>query len=246
MTYGTVDNFIEDFEVPWEWKIQIMCDVSDGMLYLHQSNPAIIHGDLKCSNILISDEFRAKISDFGLARTTQALSSSRNETGQTVIGTSAYIAPEYWEDPRLKKNKTFDVYGFAISSWEILSEKRAYYDFCEKSLIDVWVRKGDRPKIEDVKQTIPECPSQILELVIKCWHQQADERPAFEAIYKILMDQLNAIGNNILKSSYDNLKSQISTPQTKVTNYPSGELITFCITSNNIIMISSYENRGVI
>ena len=150
--YGAVDTFLEEFEVAWEWKSQILYDVAAGLRYLHEQKPVIIHGDLKCGNILIGDGFHAKISDFGLARIIQ--DQSRSTTNNTVSGTIEYIAPEYFADPTMKKTEKFDVYGFAISAWEIFSEKRAYHDFCSPGVIPISVQKGMRPCLEDIAEDI--------------------------------------------------------------------------------------------
>ena len=64
MKFGTVFDFVRQFEVSWAWKIQILYDVALGMSHLHGQHPVVIHGDLKCQNILIGDGFCAKISDF--------------------------------------------------------------------------------------------------------------------------------------------------------------------------------------
>ena len=68
MKYGAVDKFLQDFDVPPAWRIQIIYETASAMSYLHEQNPIIIHGDLSSQNILIGDRFRAKICDFGLAR----------------------------------------------------------------------------------------------------------------------------------------------------------------------------------
>ena len=104
MPYGSVDTFIREYTVTWEWKTQILYDVSLAMTYLHQQKPALIHGDLKSQNILIGEGFRAKISDFGLSRTMQTLSCAVID--RKLSGTLEFIAPEYLEDPFKKKTES--------------------------------------------------------------------------------------------------------------------------------------------
>ena len=82
-----------------------------------------MHGDPKCGNILIGYEFHAKVSDFRLAHMKE-MSKAKTEK---LRGTTRYIAPEYFIDPK-KKIESFDVYAFAICVWEIFSEKPAYHD----------------------------------------------------------------------------------------------------------------------
>ena len=82
-------------------KTQITSEVVLGMAYLHNQKPAIIHGDLTCGNILIGYEYHAKVSDFGLARMKE-MSKTRTEK---LRGTKKYIAPEYFIDPKKKKDR---------------------------------------------------------------------------------------------------------------------------------------------
>ena len=64
--YGSVDSFLEEFSVSGEWKMQLIYDIASAMTFLHDRQPPIIHGDLKCQNVLIGIEFRAKICDLDL------------------------------------------------------------------------------------------------------------------------------------------------------------------------------------
>ena len=114
--YGSVDSFLEQFSVSVEWKMQIIYDIASAMTYLHDRQPPIIHGDLKCPNVLIGNEFHAKICDFGLARVHTI---SKSFTENPLKGTLEYIPPEYFSDPRKRKTEKFDVYSYAILVWEI-------------------------------------------------------------------------------------------------------------------------------
>ena len=215
--YGPVDTFLEEFEVTWEWKSQILYDVASGLCYLHERKPVIIHGDLKCGNILIGEGFHAKISDFGLARIIQ--DQSRSTTNNAVSGTIEFIAPEYFADPTMKKTEKFDVYGFAISAWEIFNEKRAYHDFCSPGVIPVSVQKGMRPCLEDIAEDISD---PMLNLIKVCWHQIPDQRPAFENICEVIHEQLIKIPNE-LKISYTELLEQDANKQSAINGVQSFE-----------------------
>ena len=211
--YGSVDSFIEQFTVSDDWKMQILFDVSSAMCFLHGQHPAIIHGDLKCQNILIGENYQAKLCDFGLARI-QSISKSR--TSNDVNGTLEYIAPEYFLEPRKIKNEKFDVYAFAISSWEIFYQQRAYHDFCDRRIISVLVERGERPTMDD--DTIPEAVKTIIRY---CWHSNDMNRPTFDCIRFGLHVQLSLIQNDIeppIRNSTDDKKQIERTKNCKRTS----------------------------
>ncbi|KAB5511158.1 hypothetical protein DKX38_030192 [Salix brachista] len=92
---------------------------SRGLEYLHEfCKPAVIHRDLKSSNILLDANFNAKLSDFGLA----VADSSHNKSKLKLSGTVGYVAPEYLLDGVLTDKS--DVYAFGVVLLELLLGKR--------------------------------------------------------------------------------------------------------------------------
>uniref|UniRef100_A0A7N2R8J3 non-specific serine/threonine protein kinase n=1 Tax=Quercus lobata TaxID=97700 RepID=A0A7N2R8J3_QUELO len=77
----------------WKQRIQIAMDVARGMEYLHSLAPQIfIHRDLKPSNILLGNDMRAKVADFGLVKIAP---DGKNSVTTRLAGTFGYLAPEY-------------------------------------------------------------------------------------------------------------------------------------------------------
>ena len=182
--YGSVDVFLDEFSVSFEWKLGIISGVAKAMLYLHGLQPPIIHGDLKCNNILIiSNEFKAKICDFGLAKKQTLLTLNSDHKFE---GTFAYMPPEYFTDPKKLKTDKFDVYSFAIAAWEIFHQQKAYTD-SNPTQIQVHVENGNRPQMDN---TIPDDVSSIVQ---DCWNQEKETRPTFVRIEDRLQQQLSLI-----------------------------------------------------
>ncbi|GER39604.1 leucine-rich receptor-like protein kinase family protein [Striga asiatica] len=124
----------------WPKRFAIAVGTAQGLAYLHHDCvPAIMHRDLKSNNILLDEEFRPKLADFGLAK---SLKREVNESAQTmsrVAGTYGYIAPEYGYT--MKVTEKSDVYSFGIVLLELLTGKRPNDStFGENMNIVTWVK----------------------------------------------------------------------------------------------------------
>ena len=61
MKHGDLSEYLHEHNVDWKGKLYFICDVAAGVNYLHGQSPPIIHGDLKISNVLISENLTAKV-----------------------------------------------------------------------------------------------------------------------------------------------------------------------------------------
>ncbi|KAG5537790.1 hypothetical protein RHGRI_025035 [Rhododendron griersonianum] len=107
----------------WIMRLQIVLDAARGLEYIHEhTKPHYVHRDIKTSNILLDGAFRAKISDFGLAKLVGKTTDGEASVTK-VVGTFGYLAPEYLRDG-LATIKS-DVYAFGVVLFEIISGKEA-------------------------------------------------------------------------------------------------------------------------
>ncbi|KAK4730119.1 hypothetical protein R3W88_023107 [Solanum pinnatisectum] len=101
----------------WQKRLYIAIGAAQGLCYMHHHcTRAIIHRDIKSSNILLDSEFNAKIADFGLAK----ILSRRDddpETASAIAGTFGYIAPEYGST--FKVNVKTDIYSYGVVLLEL-------------------------------------------------------------------------------------------------------------------------------
>ncbi|XP_057773150.1 lysM domain receptor-like kinase 3 [Salvia miltiorrhiza] len=122
----------------WIMRLQIALDAARGLEYIHEhTKPHYVHRDIKTSNILLDGSFRAKISDFGLAKLV-ASANDGEESVTRVVGTYGYLAPEYLRDG-LATTKS-DVYAFGVVLFEMVSGKEAMTRSAERrSLVSIMV-----------------------------------------------------------------------------------------------------------
>ncbi|KAM3208763.1 hypothetical protein ACQJBY_063444 [Aegilops geniculata] len=119
----------------WETRYDIVKDIATGLHYVHHEyEPAVLHRDIKASNVLLDSAFRARLGDFGIAR---AVGLDRNSvTG--FAGTRGYIAPDY--ACSYKATRETDVYAFGVVVLEIVTGKPALHrDVPSDNIMPDWV-----------------------------------------------------------------------------------------------------------
>ncbi|ESW13930.1 hypothetical protein PHAVU_008G238600 [Phaseolus vulgaris] len=127
MPQGTLSrhlfNWPEEGLEPLEWnrRLTIALDVARGVEYLHGlAHQSFIHRDLKPSNILLGDDMRAKVADFGLVR----LAPEGKASIETrIAGTFGYLAPEYAVTGRVTTK--VDVFSFGVILMEVITGRKA-------------------------------------------------------------------------------------------------------------------------
>ncbi|CAN1310094.1 Serine/threonine receptor-like kinase NFP [Linum perenne] len=105
-------------DLSWKTRVRIAIDVANGLQYIHEhTRPRVVHKDIKATNILLDSNMRAKIANFGLAK------SGCNAITMHIVGTQGYIAPEYMADGIVSTK--MDVFAFGVVLLELVSGKEA-------------------------------------------------------------------------------------------------------------------------
>ncbi|KAH6763224.1 cysteine-rich RLK protein 2 [Perilla frutescens var. hirtella] len=120
----SLDRFIFDSSngkaLNWEKRLEIIIGTAEGLVYLHENTKTrIIHRDIKASNILLDSRLRARIADFGLARSFQE---DKSHISTAIAGTLGYMAPEYLAHGQLTEK--VDVYSFGVLLLEIVTGRQ--------------------------------------------------------------------------------------------------------------------------
>ncbi|KDR78359.1 hypothetical protein GALMADRAFT_64814 [Galerina marginata CBS 339.88] len=175
---GNVMDYIREF--PEVNRMSILHQVSVGMMYLHSQS--IIHADLKAANILIGDDHKALICDFGLSQLKDQGKASQSNS-RVIQGTLSYMAPEYLEGDPI--DYPADVYSFAMTSWQIHTGLVPFADVPRRTFYRWVIDKQNRPEYPNSMN------KSLWNLIQDCWQHEPAKRPTFpeiEASFKPLTD----------------------------------------------------------
>ncbi|XP_042392409.1 probable serine/threonine-protein kinase PBL16 [Zingiber officinale] len=107
--------------LPWSIRMKIALGAAKGLAFLHEAEKPVIFRDFKTSNILLDQDYNAKLSDFGLAKDGPV--GDKSHVSTRIIGTYGYAAPEYIMTGHLTAMS--DVYSFGVVLLELLTGRKS-------------------------------------------------------------------------------------------------------------------------
>lgn len=175
----------------WPIRQKIALGMARGLAYLHYGvQPAVIHRDVKASNVLLDEAFEPKLADFGLAKFTPE---GQTHMHTRVAGTFGYVAPEYALFGQLSERS--DVYSFGVVLLELLSGKRAVIEASGTTTLLLadwaWSQVREGRVLDVIDESIqnldpPEVMETYIMVAVLSSHPEAHARPTMDQIVKIL------------------------------------------------------------
>ncbi|KAK9067872.1 hypothetical protein SSX86_011983 [Deinandra increscens subsp. villosa] len=193
---GSLDRYLSDAStLSWIQRLKICLGTARGLRFLHDpkgTQQRVLHRDIKSSNILLDENWTAKVSDFGLSKIGPA-NQMHTYLVSHGVGTPGYCDPLYMEFGFLSKES--DVYSFGVVLFEILCGKLCYkYRNCQltKILVPKWRRCYDEGRLDEIilpglrEQMGPSSLTSFSAIAYRCVKKVREERPMMAQIVEEL------------------------------------------------------------
>ncbi|GAB9469505.1 unnamed protein product [Globisporangium polare] len=197
-------NNAQGFRGQWTWTThqwRIAIDVIEALVYLHSLSPVLLHCDIKSHNVLVGEDLRAKLTDFGISRYVEAERSIAGTSldqagieslpsGWSGLGTGRWMAPEILSG-EADYSVASDVYAFGVVLSEVDTCEMPFHErivddasgrvvMSEDILVHQIMRQGWRPTFST------QCPDLVRELALQCLEADPKERPtSLEVAYRL-------------------------------------------------------------
>jgi len=187
----------------WKTRLKVAFQTAEALAYLHSAaHTPIYHRDVKSTNILLDDDFNAKVSDFGLSR---LASPGLSHVSTCAQGTLGYLDPEYYRNYQLTDKS--DVYSYGVVLLELLTSQKAIDFNRDEDDVNLAIHVNQRASngtiMELVDQrlvSVESCGDKMLtsielflELALECLREKKGERPSMKDIVERLLCMIRIV-----------------------------------------------------
>ncbi len=201
--------------LPFEETLSIASQIAEALAAAHESG--VVHRDLKPANVMVTDQGRVKILDFGLAKVrpspaaveTEAATEALTKAGQ-VFGTAPYMAPEQLRGERVDGRT--DIFSYGATVYEMASGRRPFGGTSAAEVVAA-ILKEQPPSLEELR---PGLPAPFTTIVRRCLEK--DPRDRFQSTVDLchqLKDLCEEFGAGARRRSAGVTASQAAGPAPK-------------------------------
>jgi len=180
---GSLSSYLRsDASIDLDQVLTWAVETAAGMSHLHDEG--VVHRDLASRNLLLDKNLSVKITDFGMSRIISNQEGAADVT-KSDVGPLKWMAPECILEKKYSQKS--DSYAFGITLIEMLTRQEPYPGQSAVNIAIGVTRDNLRPPIPDY------APTQLADLVKKCYERNADDRPTFKMIYDELYQLVTSL-----------------------------------------------------
>ncbi|XP_060922580.1 receptor-interacting serine/threonine-protein kinase 3-like [Limanda limanda] len=187
--------------------LRLAHQVALGINFLHSLSKALLHRNLKPSNVLLDSDLNVKLTGFGLSKPSQTQTLVSETDLEDGGGTINYMPPEAF-DLNYKPSRAFDIYSYGILLWSIATGKHPY-PYATPSVVMFQIPRGQRPSLDELSIRAADQAELrgLMELMIRCWGGNPTQRPSSldctkitEKLYLMQKRGINDAVHEVLKN----------------------------------------------
>jgi serine/threonine protein kinase len=221
MCNGSLDKWVfhqnHEMLLDWKHRKKIILDTARGLTYLHEDcRQKIAHLDIKPHNILLDEDFNAKVSDFGLSK---LVDHDQSQVVTSIRGTPSYMAPEWMSSVITEK---VDVYSFGVVLLEILCRRKNFDHLQpeeEMHLLDLFKKKIEDDLLLDLVDKYSEDMQlhgaevvNMMKVAAWCLKNDFTKRPSMSMVVKVIEGIVNVeshLDYSFLNPSLPNTRARV-------------------------------------
>ncbi|XP_067281037.1 TGF-beta receptor type-2 isoform X2 [Pseudorasbora parva] len=214
---GNLQEFLSQHVISWDELCRLGGSLARGVAHLHadqtqcgRAKVAIVHRDLKSTNVLVKSDLTCCLCDFGLSLRLDSSTSPEELANSGQVGTARYMAPEVLESrmdlENIESFKQADVYSMALVLWEITSRCSATGDVQEYK--PPFGKLKEHPCVESMKDDVirdrqrPEIPASwsnhtgvhlLSSTIEECWDHDPEARLTAQCVVERISDISSAV-----------------------------------------------------
>ncbi len=181
---GSLYHFLHSRKkIDWSLRLRIAHDIARGLAYLHEHQ--YVHRDIKSLNVILFDDYRAKLSDFGLSaikiHSSSMMSHDASASSSTKVGSLLWMAPELFLRSSGGPSMKSDIWALGMVLFEIASGLLPFAEATNEDVVKEWIKSGSGEDIP--KDCAAGTPYEGFGVLMKsCWAERNNRPTAHEIV----------------------------------------------------------------
>jgi len=176
---GTVIDYLE--HNPYANRYELLRGIAQGLAYIHDHDPLVVHGAVKPENILIDKLGNPRVINFGESNVFED-QSIWMKTRMGSRGMLRYTSPELLKGDQIAASKESDVYAYAMTCYTIFTGKQPFSNNRDSVVIYRVITRNERPNRPNRSEMGKEINDKLWSLMRICWDENIAVRPPMRRV----------------------------------------------------------------